>query len=208
MVRMPASCRRGVSEFPRAGRRSDQRSTRTNSRSHSQANSPPSRAVPRPLPARADMRPSSTCNSNVVTRSDLASEPGGVEPAEQREAGRRTARRAARPTRRPGRWPRTSAPPATSGGPGSGRRRTTRRRSAPAPGRRDTGLHRDELVDEQEWRPVGQDVGRRRERAHEPTASSSLTAVSLGLILYQTCSRRPSVPTRNADRTMPMETLP
>ena len=44
-----------------------------------------SRARPDPLPARADMRPSSTLEDQFVARTDLATEPRAVETAEQRQ---------------------------------------------------------------------------------------------------------------------------
>src|SRR5690606_35976003 len=59
----------------------------------------------------------------------------------------------------------------------------------------------DDLVEEQERRPMGQYVGRpgQRRLGHQAgNAASSLVGVSLREILYQTSSRLPSSSTRKA----------
>ena len=99
-----------------------------------------------------------------VARADLTAEPGLVDPAEERQLARRSGRRSAGRSRRAGPAPRPSARPAGWAGPGSGRRRRPPRRSGRQTPRGGPGRHQlGDLVDEQEGRPVGEDVGRARE---------------------------------------------
>ena len=158
-----------------------------------------------PLPARADIRPSSTSSSRVSPGHDLAAEPGTVEATEQRQLagealvgqhgdgahlGDRLAHQHAG-QRRPAREV-TGEEPLVAGEVPSARGATDR-------------LEGDDLVDEQERRPVRRQIGVRAGQRpdrwtslHRSSASSSFTGVSFGLILYQTCAacrrRRPGTP--------------
>ena len=179
----------------------------TNSRSTSHAVSPPTDATPWPLPARADSRPISTRRSSVSPGSHLAAEPHAVDAAEQRELagvarleqhrdgadlGERLDHQHAG-QRRPAREV-----------PGEERLVAG---EVPAAGGRLAGHDLDELVDEEERRPVREDVDRRRQ-ASQPRALSRLAGVSFGLILGQASSILPFSSTRNAERMMPMYFLP
>ena len=70
----------------------------------------------------------------------------------------------------------------------------------------------EDLVDQEERRPVRDDVlgarhrvaGRPPHRAHDARAARNLVGVSLGLTLYQASWTFPLAPTRNDERMMPM----
>ena len=170
----------------------------------------PAAPRPLPLPARADIRPSSTLSSSVVAGPDLATEPGADrgrrtaaacpakrvvgEHRDRADLGDRLAHQHAR-QRRPAREV-AGEEPLVAGQPPAARRRHARfERHAP---RRRTGTAAGAAA--------GRSGGQRRRRlvGHPASASRSFIGVSFGLILYQAWRTVPSGPTRNADRSMPM----
>ena len=113
-----------------------------------------------PLPARADIRPSSTSSSRRVAGDHLAPEAGAVEPAEQRQlAGEPWIGQHGDRTHLGDRLAHQHAGQRRPAGEVTGEEPLVAGERATARGA-DARLERDDLVDEQERRPVGEHIGR------------------------------------------------